>query len=150
MKTTREAFLQKVLSRLGFVVVWAQKGPELFDCSGLVTRALWELNCCDWRATFNANALFEAFPATSNPKPGDLAFWSSMHAGSISHVAVVMGEPQADSINKQSIISADGATPTVNEAMAKESVSCRVRVHSAVSETGRMYFRGFRTNTHLE
>jgi cell wall-associated NlpC family hydrolase len=44
-----QAFLLCALGHAGKPYVWGRKGPEEFDCSGLVTYSLWEAGGPDWR-----------------------------------------------------------------------------------------------------
>lgn len=148
----RTRYMEVLLSLLGKVVVWGGKGPDYFDCSGSVTFSAKQAGAKDVTQTWNANALFEHGKPVLCPRAGDLCFWSYTSHGDISHVATAERDAQMgeDLINSYPIISADGATPAVKLEMAKESASCRVRRHDSVASTGRMYFRGFRTNPLLE
>lgn len=151
MIAKRGTFMGAVRSKLGAIVVWAHKGPDTFDCSGLVTWALMHAGGDDVRDTHNANRLWYLLPPIASPAIGDLAFWSSTSVGQMSHVAIVTGvSADGDTINGVPIISADGATPSFTLEMATASTHCRVREHSSIAVTGRQYFRGFRRNTLVE
>jgi murein DD-endopeptidase len=75
-------------------------GVNVFDCSGLVTRALREADGPDWRATRWANALcfgqrdgkggwaIRPLETVETPEPGDLVFYGTPDHSS--HVEVVM------------------------------------------------------------
>lgn len=136
---TRHEFLDRVKSKMGAVVVWAHKGPDTFDCSGLVT---WAANAKVQRS----RDMYASMPPVAKPFAGDLAFWSTWSEGPITHVAIVAEDAGADAMRTR-IISADGATSALTEAQARESTTCRVREHESVNATGRAYFRGFRKNT---
>lgn len=133
--THREAFLRAVESKLGTPVLWAQKGPDTFDCSGLVTSCLLKAGGTDIRYTHNAQALAEStreLAAGEEPLPGDLAFYG-IGPNTIEHVAVV------DEYG--GVVSADGATAHLDPrligfeaafklALSKES--SRVRRHANI------------------
>jgi hypothetical protein len=91
----RLAFLGFVLAQEGKPYIWGAKGPDAFDCSGLVTAGLVHVGYADLRQTHNAHGLFRRFPTTLSPKPGDLAFYGRQSAAGIvehiSHVVVVTG-----------------------------------------------------------
>lgn len=86
----RLEFLTKIHEQIGKPYVWGAKGPDAFDCSGLVTWALWDIGICDWRDNHNAQTLYGCLPHTADPRPGDLAFYGTGRFG-ISHVMVVWG-----------------------------------------------------------
>lgn len=75
--------------------VWTEKGLHrhahgcnVFDCSGLITRALKEAGGKDWRATHNADVLWRELEPVEKPEPGDLVFYGSL--GRATHVEAVM------------------------------------------------------------
>lgn len=108
-------FLGYVESQDGSPYVWGGKGEALwtksglhrhafglnvFDCSGLVTRALKEAGGPDWRLMRGADSLFngtkrtdgtwmyQPLPRTKTPEAGDLVFYGSPNRSS--HVEVLM------------------------------------------------------------
>lgn len=134
----RVRFLVAALSRVNAPYVWCGKGPDAFDCSGLVTWALREAGGPDLRATHDTHALWLALPPADAPLPGDLAFYGlgpDPHA--VSHVmvlgplGVVFGAAGGDH-----------TTVSLVEAMRRRA---RVRV-----EPTAMYRPGFRGYRSLE
>lgn len=125
----REMFLQVVEDKLGLPVLWGRKGPEVFDCSGLVTWALLGVGGPDLRQTHNAQALFNRTrPLISAraeaPKAGDLVFYGNQR-DHIIHVAVV------DQFG--GVISADGATPKITQlVIATANPHNRVTRHPSI------------------
>lgn len=97
------------LHYLGAPYVWKGKGDVLwtpagltrhafgrpvFDCSGLVTVALFESGGKDYRATHNAGAMFFGWPIAADPEArGVLRFYGTGKgfAAHVSHVAISMG-----------------------------------------------------------
>lgn len=125
----RADFLKAVESHLGAPVLWAAKGPDAFDCSGLVTTALWQVGGPDLRHLANAQALHDHTRAlgsgpTDLALPGDLAFYGADEKHII-HVATL------DEYG--GIVSADGATSHVTDLhVALANPANRVRRHDAV------------------
>lgn len=77
-------FMSYLRSKLGRPVLWDMKGEakydnviisDVFDCSGLVTCALYNAGCGDMRQTHNAQKLANETQATENPVEGDLVFY---------------------------------------------------------------------------
>ena len=101
----RLAFIDWLLRQEKKVALWGQKGPEMFDCSGLVTRGFVEIGLTTaFIPNFtNAAKLWSNLPATDKPKPGDLAFYGDEHR--IKHVMVVWGDGR--------VYGACGATPEI-------------------------------------
>jgi cell wall-associated NlpC family hydrolase len=125
--TARERFVGAVESKLGAPVVWAAKGPDSFDCSGLFTWALMKVGGPDIRHTENAQGLFNLTRALGPgeiPLHGDAVFYGA-DEHSIIHVAVYRGDG--------SVISADGATSHITSlAVAMANPANRVRIHKSV------------------
>lgn len=70
----------------GALYRWGAKGPDRFDCSGLVTYSLFVASnsTLDWRETHNAQMLFSNLEHADAPAPGVLAFYG--HDGHANHV----------------------------------------------------------------
>jgi murein DD-endopeptidase len=87
--TRREKFCGLIVDQVGQPVLWGARGPTVFDCSGLVTWALFEAGGPDWRRTHTAQRLAGELPSTMPPLPGDLAVYGGGQLAVI-HVAVVL------------------------------------------------------------
>lgn len=85
-----EAFLRWCLERVGKPYVWGAKGPDAFDCSGLVTAGVLACGGPDWRQTHNSARLFDVLAPTQWPVAGGLAFYGPPHR--VVHVMVVVGD----------------------------------------------------------
>lgn len=104
-------FLARAYAYEGRPYVWGRKGPDLFDCSGLVTHVVRECGGPDWRENYSAAKLYDRgvlepfLPEleTGFPKgiprsvalalqipAGVLAFYGP--PGSIAHVMVCTGD----------------------------------------------------------
>jgi murein DD-endopeptidase len=126
--------------QLGKPVLWGSKGPDAFDCSGLVTRWLYELGkqafpdsieiqrALDWRATHNTDRLFaELAPVVGEPAPADLVFyWPAKRRDDldVEHVAVV--------IDGGLVITADGASSRIHTLEQAKEAHAIVRVRGDV------------------
>jgi cell wall-associated NlpC family hydrolase len=125
--SARDRFVQAVESKVGHPVLWAAKGPDAFDCSGLYTWAYKEIGGLDLRHTENAQGLFNltrALEPGELPLHGDAVFYGTDEK-SIIHIAVYRGDG--------SIISADGATSHITSlAVAMANPANRVRIHKSV------------------
>lgn len=135
----RLRFLGWLKDRLGADVLWAQKGPAAFDCSGLVTCGLLALGGPDWRATHNTDRLWAELEPTETPEPGDFAFWWAPGAdapakGDVEHVAVVCAGGL--------ILTADGATHSITTLDAARQAHAVVRLRESVHYRKR--FAGYR------
>jgi cell wall-associated NlpC family hydrolase len=83
------SFLLCALGHAGAPYLWGHKGPDAFDCSGLVTYSLWEAGGPDWRFTEGDCAhLWGRLEAYLPPEPvagvaevpvGMLAFYGPPH-----------------------------------------------------------------------
>lgn len=87
-------FVLEAIEHEGQPYVWGAKGPDRFDCSGLVTYCLWRATHgrLDWRETHNADRLYrelQALGPDEQPTAGDLVFYGSPDA--VNHVMVWMG-----------------------------------------------------------
>lgn len=124
------------LAQLNKPVLWAHKGPGVFDCSGLVTHCLRECGGPDWRGTHNSQRLFDELQAPDVPMPGDLVFWRprGKFAGRVEHVAILL--PGG------AVLTADGATPRITTLEAARAAGARVCVRSSTQY--RQQLAGFR------
>ena len=86
----RQAFLNAVASKMGSAYVWGAAGPDVFDCSGLVSWALNAIGAGVGRLTaqgFNSSFAHVGMPG----KPGDLAtFDTGRLPGQAGHIGVIM------------------------------------------------------------
>lgn len=114
----RLAFLCKAHDQLGKPYVWGAKGPDAFDCSGLVTWLLHELGVCDWRAEHNAQRLYNELAKTEAPRPGDLVFYGSGPTH-ITHVMIHFGDGQ--------VLGATGGNHTTDSVEEARKIGARVR-----------------------
>jgi len=94
--TNREKFIKVALSKMGAWYQWDGKGPDVFDCSGLVAFALKEAGGPDVRDTFNAQKMWDSWPLPSmmtgaGVMPGDLCLYGDMATGRIWHVMLAVG-----------------------------------------------------------
>lgn len=121
----RIRFTQRALEQLGKPVVWAHRGPDVFDCSGLVAWALEQVGASKkLRADHNAQLFHDESRevAEAEALPGDLLFFGR-DPKHIEHVGIALKGGMA--------LSADGATPrilTVEEAL--KGPHNRVRLHT--------------------
>ena len=120
---SRARFIQLAMEQLGKPVLWAQRGPSSFDCSGLVGYAL-ELAGLSPTIRYSHNAQMMANECgESEPKPGDLCFYG-LGPANIEHVAIYLEGGKA--------LSADGATSHITRLdMAMANPANRVRLHDS-------------------
>jgi hypothetical protein len=100
----RRAFVEALLEQDGCPYVWGGKGLQLwgwpgmqnhtfgmpvFDCSGLVTFALWRAGGPDWRGSHNAQVLHDASTLVTTPRAGNLLFYGRS-TSAVTHVAVLL------------------------------------------------------------
>lgn len=125
----RGRFVDAVKAKLGSTVLWAQRGPTVFDCSGLFTYCLKEIGGPDFTHLENAQGLYNGTralgaPETDQPLPGDAVFYGH-GPDTITHIAVL--------IENGRVISADGATSHITTlAMAQANPANRVRLHPSM------------------
>ena len=120
--TARHRFIQLALSKLGSVVLWAENGPDVFDCSGLM---LWAMNAAGAKLPDQrAQDLYDCARGLSDgeaPLPGDLAFYGQ-DPNHITHVGLWLAGGR--------VLSADGATSRVmDKRLAEANPAARVRLH---------------------
>lgn len=123
LPNARTRFCSLALEQLGKPVLWAAKGPDAYDCSGLVTATLLLAGGPDLRHLDNAQRLFDETPALSGalPLPGDLVFYGPS-ALQVEHVAILLAGGK--------VLSADGAQPSVSTIeQALQHATFRVRLH---------------------
>lgn len=131
----RDRVLAWVQSKVGSTVKWAMKGNDVFDCSGLITAAIYAVTGKDLRGSHNAAALYSASIPVLYPQPGDLGFRAN--ASGVYHVMMYLGGNQ--------FISADGATSNLVKALAIAlRFGNRVKLHP-LADVG-ADFTGWRTN----
>lgn len=87
----RKAFLDWCLKQEGKSYIWGAKGPDTFDCSGLVTAGIYAAGGPDWRAFWSSAVLYTNLQKVETPEAGDLVFYGNA-AGRVSHVMVVWGD----------------------------------------------------------
>jgi len=85
----RQRFLDWCYSQRGRPYIWGAKGPEAYDCSGLVTSGFLAVGGQDWRVTHNSQRLFGLLQdITDRPaKAGDLVFYGPPNR--VTHVMVL-------------------------------------------------------------
>ena len=89
---TFAAILKEAEKYLGFPYVWGGSSPSTsFDCSGFVS---YVYNQCGWSfGRLGAQGLYNISTRTSNPKPGDLVFFTGTYdTPGISHVGIYVGD----------------------------------------------------------
>jgi cell wall-associated NlpC family hydrolase len=122
--TVRTRFTQTALEQLGKPVLWAQRGPDVFDCSGLVAWALEQVGAAKTlRADHNAQRFHNESRAVLEAEalPGDLLFFGNS-PGDVEHVAIALKGGMA--------LSADGATSHITTlAEARKNPHNRVAIH---------------------
>lgn len=141
--SARERFVEFVKAQMGIPVLWGQKGPGAYDCSGLVTRAILEAGGPDLTKTHNADRLAnETRPLLETEKPiaGDLVFFDRDQNDIEEHVAVYVAEDE--------IIDAEGATPRIMTLAEAVKRNARVRTHGVLRY--RSGFKGVHRNTYVD
>ena len=89
---TFAAILKEAEKYIGFPYVWGGSSPSTsFDCSGFVS---YVYNQCGWDfGRLGAQGLYNISARTSNPKPGDLVFFTGTYdTPGISHVGIYVGD----------------------------------------------------------
>lgn len=120
--TKRELFLSVIRSRFLTPYRWDAKGPDRFDCSGLVTWGLAAVGVLPFAARLNTNCevLWKQLPATENPQPGDLCLYGNTDAP---HHVMVLCE------DRQFVFGAAGgdSTTTTDEIAAQKQAAVQYR-----------------------
>jgi SLT domain-containing protein len=100
----RGAFLDAILSKQGTAYVWGAAGPDVFDCSGLMSWGLEQAGVGKGRLT--AEGFNSGWPHIPNPKPGDMVtFDTGRLPGQAGHIGAVL-DPGAGTM-----MHTDGAGP---------------------------------------
>jgi len=87
--------IQLALNQVGKPYVWGAKGPERFDCSGLVSWAYAQIGIGIPQGT--AGQWPQMTPAVPpNVFPGDLVFFDIAGKGQIDHVGMLVGDLNGD------------------------------------------------------
>lgn len=126
-----EAFLDCAREQIGSPYVWTARGGYLwtpnglkqhsfgrpcFDCSGLVTHCYWVATGIDWRATENAQSMFNKLPKTA--RGIELEFYGKS-VDKVTHVAIWV----RDGFDHGSLVieahGGDQTTMSPTEAMAR-------------------------------
>lgn len=136
--TLREKFVDLGREQIGKVSLWASKGPEFFDCSGLVTWLLLQVGGPDWRATHNTDRLWlELDEVPGEPQPGDLVFYrpeKPRDANDMEHVAILL--------HGGLVLTADGASAAIHTPESAKEAHAMVRIRGDVGYRKRL--AGFR------
>lgn len=137
-------FLDYLKSKLARPVLMAARGTakvrdvvvsDVFDCSGLVTSAIFGAGGADLRPTHRAQTLADESVETQNPQEGDLVFYGSDWQ-SVIHVAVWLSGGR--------VLSANGATHTITD--LTEAINQNHRIEIEPSVHFRKDFLGIKTN----
>jgi len=145
-------FIEVALQQVGAPYIWGGKGPHLFDakrglvgnpfigndwgkppmlvfdCSGLITYALWKSGGADKRAHWNSQVMMEAcptYPAAESSRHvhhTHLRFYGK-DAANVSHVAVGLGFID----NRVLVLEAAGGDHTTTTVLEAERRAARVR-----------------------
>lgn len=89
---TFAAILKEAEKYVGYPYIWGGSSPSTsFDCSGFVS---YVYNQCGWSfGRLGAQGLYNISTRTSNPKPGDLVFFTGTYdTPGISHVGIYVGD----------------------------------------------------------
>ncbi len=89
---TFSAIWEEATKYVGFPYVWGGSSPTTsFDCSGFVS---YVYNQCGWNfGRLGAQGLYNISARTSNPKPGDLVFFTGTYdTPGVSHVGIYLGD----------------------------------------------------------
>lgn len=116
----------------GRYYLWGSKGPDNFDCSGLVTCGLLAMGLPDWRATHSSARLYSVLDDTMEPLPMDLAFYGP--PSGITHVMFVWGDGRVYG-------ACGGNSGTLTLQVAREQKAKVQFRHKVLYRPG---FRGFR------
>jgi cell wall-associated NlpC family hydrolase len=130
----RLAFLSWLERQDGKTSLWAKKGPDLFDCSGLVTVGYEKAGVPMFNPLMtNTDTLWGKLPSIAIPSPGDLVLYGGSALSDVEHVMVWWG----DGI----VFGACGATSRILNREEAERAGARVRMRAL---SYRRDFRGFR------
>lgn len=91
-----QRFLAKACSQVGKPYLFGRKGPDAYDCSGLVTWALREAGGPDLRFTYSSQRMFEEFEVALRPAPTDVVLalygFPGDSAPHVNHVMLTVGD----------------------------------------------------------
>ena len=147
--SARTRFVAFALEQIGKPVLWGRKGPEAFDCSGLVTASYFGIGGKDLRSKYNSQRLSDETPnlESSRPElvealPGDLLFYG-LGPDHVEHVAIVLAGGRS--------LSADGATQHhLDIRVAEANPRCRVRIHERFNFRLDLPYRAVHRNTFVD
>ena len=108
----RGRFLDAMRSKIGTEYVWGAAGPNVFDCSGLISWALEQAGVGKGRLT--AEGFNSGFPHTTTPAPGDMITFDTgrLASGQAGHIGAV-SDP-----SRNLMIHTDGAGPAREQSYA--------------------------------
>jgi murein DD-endopeptidase len=133
-------FLFYAFSKEGCSYLWDGKGPNTFDCSGLITWALKAAGGPDWRYTHNAQVLADVLEPCETMLPGEVlvAFYGKDwdHVG---HVMVVVGDGRV-----YGACGGDSRCTTVEKSAARQGGGARVRFRGTPDYRPERDLLGFR------
>lgn len=130
----RRAFLAWLQKQEGKTSLWAAKGPEVFDCSGLVTCGYQAAGAPMFDPKFtNTDKLWSVLPSLELPSPGDLVLYGGSGLSDVDHVMAWWGDGF--------VFGACGATSKILTREAAVAGGHRVRMRALHY---RRDFRGFR------
>lgn len=127
-------FLSWLRAQEGKTSLWGAKGPDLFDCSGLMT--------CGFSAAgspmfspkmTNTDKLWALLPEIELPSPGDLVFYGGKAVADVEHVMAWWGDG--------CVFGACGATSRITTVAEAQRAQAHVRMRTL---RYRKDFRGFR------
>jgi cell wall-associated NlpC family hydrolase len=126
-----ERLVQLALNQVGKRYVWGAKGPETFDCSGLVSWAYAQIGITIPQGTAGQWPGLRPV-AASQALPGDLVFFDIEGRGRVDHVGMLAGD-----------LDGDGGMDMVHA--ANPSLGVRVDYDFAASPYYAPRIRGYRT-----
>ena len=86
---TLDRVVVEARKHLGTRYVWGGAKPGGFDCSGYITYVLNQSGYSTSRLT--ADGFYRKYGHTSNPRVGDLVFFSNTYKAGISHIGIYLG-----------------------------------------------------------
>lgn len=88
-----ERFWNVALSHEGAPYLWGRKGPDAFDCSGLITNCGYKAGGPDWRFTQNAQGLADVLQPIARLAPRQMGLVLYGHSLDVAtHVMIVVGD----------------------------------------------------------
>lgn len=145
-KPTRAEYVAGCRVLLGVDYLWGGKTPrDGLDCSGLVTHVLYALGGPDLRFSHNTDTIWNMWPETFSPRPGDVALYGGSRPDDVSHVEVIVSVDHGI----VQMIGASGGDSTTTSREAARALKRPARVQEKSTHLYRKDFRGFRQNPHL-